>query len=212
MKNLLIMSAAALALFAGSLQVVAGDAIPYPNAGTPNPVTYTFTAAATGPITAYFAGSTAAYDNDLGLLINGISTGIYGLNDHLSPLGQSLVLGNANAGDVLTFVLKNNTLSGYAYSDPALNVPYDVDGSVGHNHVYSTPYTATSPIIDAIPAGTYVAFEDLRFPQSDFNYFDESFVFVNVATTSSVPDAATTLGLLSITVAGLATARRRLSI
>jgi hypothetical protein len=49
------------------------DAIPYPNVGTPNPAIYTFTATSTGDIVAYFAaGSTAAYDNQLGLLVNGV--------------------------------------------------------------------------------------------------------------------------------------------
>ena len=42
--------------------------IPYPNVGTPNPATYTFTATADGPITAYFAGSTASYEEEVGLL------------------------------------------------------------------------------------------------------------------------------------------------
>lgn len=190
-------------------QVAANDAIPYPTPGTVNPVSYTFTATATGPITAYFAGSTAAYDNELGLLINGVSTGVVGLDNHSSALGQSLVLGNANAGDTLTFVLVNHTLKDFAYSDPALNVAYDLNGSVGHNHVYSTPYTATSPIIDNIPPGTFVSFEDLRFPNSDFNYNDEDFVFINVGVHSG-PDAGWSLGLLSLAFGGLAFMRRGL--
>ena len=44
-----------------------------------------------------------------------------------------------------------------------------------------------------VPAGTYVAFEDLPFPGADFNYNDESFVFGNTATvvTPGVPEPAT---------------------
>ena len=53
---------AAVGLALGPVSQVRADAIPYPNAGKPNPVTYTFTAAADGPITAYFAGSTAGYN------------------------------------------------------------------------------------------------------------------------------------------------------
>jgi hypothetical protein len=158
------------------------DAIPYPNAGTPNTAVYTFTAMATGDIIAYFAGSTADYDNQLGMLDNGSLTSAgFGLDNHTSTLGQAFNLGHVTAGDTLVFVLHNLTLGQNAYSDPSLNGSYDVNGSDGHQHVYSTAYTATS----LIPAGTYVSFEDLPFPNSDFNYNDEDFVITNVA--ASVP-------------------------
>src|SRR5689334_19646892 len=116
----------AVALAFGAARLMAADAIPYPNSGTLNPVTYTFTASANGDITAYFAGSTASYDNELGLLVNGVSTGIVGLDNHSSALGASLDLGSVHAGDVLTFVLVNHTLGMNAYSDPSLNVSYDM--------------------------------------------------------------------------------------
>lgn len=204
-------SVAVLSLWAGAAQVARADAIPYPTSGVVNPVFYTFSAVANGNITAYFAGSTASYDNELGMLVNGVSTGIVGLDNHTSSIGQSLVLGNVNAGDTLTFVLVNHTLGMNAYSDASLNVGYDLDNSVGHNHVYSTPYTATSPLLPGVPVGTFVSFEDLQFPQSDFNYNDEDFVFVNVGvTTHGLPDAASSATLLSISLAGLGLLRRRL--
>jgi hypothetical protein len=200
-----------MALVAGASRVNA-DAIPYPFAGTPNPVTYTFIATSTGEIDAYFAGSTASYDNELGMLVNGVSTGVIGLDNHTSALGQMLDLGAVTAGDVLTFVLQNNTLGMDAYSNPALNVGYDFNGSKGHNHVYATPYTGTGPVIDSIPVGTFVAFEDLQFPNSDFNYNDEDFVFTDVSTIrSGVPDSASTLGLFGMAIAGVGMLRRRLS-
>ena len=61
--------------------------------------------------------------------------------------------------------------------------------------MYSTSYTATSPRLAGVPVGTYVAFEDLPFPGSDFNYYDENFVFTNVAAAneSSVNGAAVPL-------------------
>ena len=62
---------------------------------------------ATGDIIAYFAGSTASFENTLGLQVNGISTGIFGLDNKSTPLGGNSNLGHANAGDVLTFVLHN---------------------------------------------------------------------------------------------------------
>ena len=200
-----------LVLIAGSAQVIGADAIPYPASGTPNAVSYTFVAASSGPVTAYFAGSGAAYDNELTMLVNGVPTGIVGLDNHTSALGDSLVLGTVTAGDTLVFELVNHTLGMSVYSDPSLNGGYDTDGSVGHNHVYATPYTATSPIIDSIPVGTFVSFEDLPFPGSDFNYHDEDFVFVNVgAVPTPTPDSASTFALLSMGLAGLNLVRRRI--
>ena len=77
--------------------------------------------------------------------MNGVDTGVVGLDDKTS-IGQSLPLGHANAGDALNFVLKttDGDIIKKAYSDPTMNVSYDIDGSRGHQHVYSTSYTATS--------------------------------------------------------------------
>jgi hypothetical protein len=95
-----------------------------------------------------------------------------------------------------------------------MNGPYD--GGPGQNHVYSTPYTATSPIIDSIPVGTYVAFEDLRAfgpPNGppDWNYNDEDFVFINVSTAASTPLPAAAWGGLILLggMAGRRVLRRR---
>src|SRR5665213_32718 len=221
---------AALALIVGAANASA-DLIPYGNAGTPNPTVYTFTATASGDITAYFGGSSAGYDTEIGMLVNGVPTGIIGLDDHSSTVGQSLNLGFASAGSTLVFELINNSLGLTAYSDPSLNLPYDVAGETanGHNHVYSTAYTATGPIPDPnqggsipvgiIPAGTYVAFEDLPFNglgasvngNSDFDYNDETFIVTDVSTTTStVPDSGSSLTLLGIGFTGIGLLRRRL--
>ncbi|WFU18733.1 PEPxxWA-CTERM sorting domain-containing protein [Bradyrhizobium sp. CB3481] len=156
----------------------ASAAIVYPNSGSENLQTYSFTTASTGDLIAYFAGSGAALENQLGLLVNGISTGLAGLNNHASAIGQSFNFGRVEAGDVLTFV---DFVTGYAtwYSDPALN------GGNG-NHIYSTTAAAGEAFAGS-PAGTYVAFEDLTFPYSDFNYFDHAFVF----TVAAVPEPST---------------------
>ena len=101
-----IVGASLALLLCGSGTSARADAIPYPTAGVLNPVVYTFTAMATGDIIAYFAGSTASFENTLGLNVNGVSTGVFGLDNKSTPLGGSLDLGHANAGDVLTFVLR----------------------------------------------------------------------------------------------------------
>ncbi len=109
-----------------------------------------------------------------------------------------------NAGDVLTIVLHNLTVGADAYSDPALNVAYDGTGAPGHNHVYATAYTATSPVLAGVPPGAYIAFEDQSFPGSDYNYDDGDYVFTNVQVAASVPEPAT----VALMIAGLAAGRR----
>jgi len=170
---------ASLALLLGWGNVARADAIPYPAVGTPNTALYTFTAASDGDIVAYFAGTGAGFDLRLGLEVNGIllNAGL-ALPNHSSAIGQSFDFGPVKAGDSLTFVLHNLTLNANAFSDPSLNAGYDVNGRVGHQHVYATPYTQ-NPLIDSIPPGVYVAFEDLPFPNSNFDYFDETFVVTN---------------------------------
>jgi hypothetical protein len=175
----------------------ASAAITYSQIGSENSEAYSFTASSTGDLTAYFAGSNAAFENQIGLLVNGVSTGLVGLNNHTSSIGQSFSLGHVKAGDVLTFV---DYVTNYAtwYSNPLLN---NGDG----NHIYSTTAAAGSAFVGS-PAGTYVGFEDLIFPNSDFNYFDHAFIF----TVASVPEPSTwammTFGFLGV---GFLAYRRR---
>jgi hypothetical protein len=154
--------------------------IPYSGTGA-NPEVYSFTAANSGDVTAYFyTFSGASYTETLGLEINGVPTGITGLNNHTSVPGQSLVLGRANAGDVLTFFINVLDTGSVWYSNPALNIDRT-------NHIYSTSFGGSA----IIPAGTYVGFEDLAGNVADYNYADEQFVFPNTALIVATPEPST---------------------
>jgi hypothetical protein len=190
---------AALSVTASLLAAAAAQAVPLPygTPGTQNKTTYTFNAAGDGDLIAYFAGSSAGYTNEIGLLVNGVDTGIYGLNDHTSVYGDSLNFGTVKKGDALVFVLKvlNPSNVGPWYSQPNLN-------SDGANHVFSAAYAGDG----LVPAGTYVAFEDLNAAGSDFNYRDENFVFTNISAT--VPEPAT-LATLAAGLGLMGAVRRR---
>jgi hypothetical protein len=143
---------------------------PYPAVGHQNLAQYVFRAQNSGDIVAYFMGTGASYTETLGLLVNGVSTGIRGLNNHTATVGQSLDLGYAAAGSILTFEVDVATTHEVWYSTALLNNDHI-------NHVFSSSYAGSA----TAPAGTYVAFEDLR-NGGDFNYYDETFVFTNVST------------------------------
>lgn len=225
---------AAMAMLVNTANFAHADVIPYPNAGTLNPTIYSFTATTSGNITAYFAGSDAGFYSTIGMLVNGVSTGITGLNNHTSAVGDSLVLGSVNVGDLIVFQLfvrstdNGSTPVGTIFSDPSRNGPYDtLSGTpqTGHQHIYSTPYTRTSnisgppaniPLSANIPVGTYVAFEDIYIPGNvtsfpDYDYNDETFIFANISTRTA-PDSVSSLSILGISVVGLALLRRRLCV
>jgi hypothetical protein len=175
--------------------------IPYPNAGTPNPTTYAFTAASTGVITAFFDGSGASFEEVVGMSVNGAPVTVWGLDDHTSPVGTSIVMGSVVAGDTLTFfdAVYPGGIGGNVPPAGATNIwsSNQAMNSDGSNHVYSTAVTAGQAFAGS-PAGVYVGFEDLVASASDFNYFDDTFVFTNTTVVGSgIPEASTWAMLLA---------------
>lgn len=170
----------------------------------------TLTATGTGPITAYFYSQTAGYGSDIGLWVNGTFQGVYGLQNHLSSHGQSLVLGNANAGDSLVFELRVSTSnyygptpSSYSYSlftNSALN-PGNAE------HAVSSVFAGSL----AIPAGIMLGFEDITpLSAGDQDFDDHRFVFTGVTNNPQpTPEGSTTLLLVGAALVGFVALRRR---
>lgn len=187
-------SVTAIALSASLAMSVHAGPIPYPDVGNPAPAN-SFVAAADGEVTAYFYGSDASYASMIGLWVNGVSTGLYGLMNHMSAYGDTFFLGDVSAGDELIFELKVLPTGSSWYSVAAFN-------SDGNNHTYSTDFDG----FGAVPAGTYVSFEDLP-GLGDLDYNDHQFVFSNVRS-STVPEPFS-LALLGLGLAALSFARKR---
>jgi hypothetical protein len=153
------------------------DSISYPNPGTVA-TSHHFVAVETGDLVGYFYGSSAAFDNQIGVFVNGTQLGGYGLDNHSSSVGQSLNFGHVNAGDSIVFAL--NVLSeGYKlYSDTGLN-------SDSTNHAYATAFSGQTSGGVTIPSGVYLGFEDELATISDLDYNDEDVVFSNVGMTAN---------------------------
>ncbi len=149
-KYLIAVSAILLASQSNAFASTSATNIPYANVGVINPVGYTFTAANTGTVNAFFAGTTASYNEILGLEINGVNTNHWGLENKQTAVGAEMSW-NVHAGDTLTFVDYvwgwNQPL--YDSKGNPINGSYTVASDIAQNpdtnqHVYATPLNSAT--------------------------------------------------------------------
>jgi hypothetical protein len=166
--------------------------------GQENPVTYSFFAQADGPVEAWFAGSEAGFTSTLGLFVNGVDSGVWGLNNKTSPVGSFLSFGPVKRGDELVFAINVRNSKQTYFSDISWNKD-------GFNHVWATPFAGSGKL----PSGIFVGFEDI-WKGGDKDYNDLTYVFRNAGTDNPVPEADTWVMLITgFLLVGLSMRRRR---
>lgn len=153
-----------------------------------------------GPVTAFFTGATAGYDDYLTVSINGVyqPTTIF---NHDSGIGEAFSFGSALAGDSIVFKLTVSNTGDIFYSNSSLNLD-------GLNHYQATPLTIYTP--DFSYTGVWVGAEDL-YGGGDNDVDDLTFFITNTVVTA-VPEPSMIimlfLGLVGISISSEKRKRR----
>ncbi len=177
---------AAMIVVAMCIPMFAGT-IPYPNVGNISP-TNVFTASSTGTITGYFYGYSAGDTDFVGMWdMTTLTFSGWLFENKTTPIAATANFGAVNGGDVLVFELQDVSYpAGGAIYASQPNLSDD-----GINHAYATPYVSGVP---GIPPGIFVGMEDRPYGNSDLDYNDDQFVFVNVSGTTPEPGTLVMLG------------------
>ena len=190
--------AAGVGLIAHSAQAQ----IPYPTPGVQNTQNYSIVASHTGNLNVWFGGKGGASDTDVvTAIVNGTPTGIVGLNNQTSYLGEYFNLGHVNAGDTVVFEMEDLSSGNNWFTDNSLNIYM---GNPDGNHAYFAPFAGGLVGSTNVPASAYFGFEDVPAAFSDLNYLDDQFY----AKTGIVPEPST-WALLLIGFMGLGAALRQ---
>jgi hypothetical protein len=198
-------------LAASTSALHASSFTPYGNVGSPittsSPVVYSGANGLAGGITAYFYSVSAA-DTDTISVWDATThsflspTNVFN-NQSPSTPGSEVVFDSSTLqnGDVLYFDLFNTSFPNDVFSS-STSISTD-----GENHAYMTPFDGTigsyGPIV-----GTYVGMEDLPKGLSDWDYNDDTFVFINTDPPAPTPEPST-FALLGTGLLGAAGAIRR---
>jgi hypothetical protein len=184
-SGLAIMLAICLGSAFGALPLNAhASEIPYPSAGAINQQAYSLVAAETGDINVWFAGKgTAQNDDVLTAIVNGVPTGIFGLDNQTSGVGQYFNLGHVNAGDTIVFEMQDLSSGKNWFTDNTLNTD-------GVNHAYMAAFSGGVIGPSAVTAGLYFGFEDVSGCASDWNYLDLQF-YMTTGSVAAVPEPST---------------------
>jgi hypothetical protein len=169
-----------------------------------------------GEVTVTYLGhGGAAYTEFLQMVTPGgtYAPGVDIINNQTTAAGSTFDLGTFAAGEEVEFDIFVQDTGNTWFDGPGTR---NADGAVHANVVDNFNYTFNGNTGNPGTSGPgtsgngiYVGFEDEIYPGGDFNYADLQFVF-NGVNGAAVPDAATTMSLLGMSLGGLAFMKRKL--